>query len=432
MRYAEIILPYKMHSGVLALGAQSKAAFCLVKGNVAYLSESSGDLGDLDNFKKFERDMKRLQKKLKIKPGIIACDLHPEYVSTKYALRTTTDYRKESRAVRQAHGASNGAERSRSTKSRGDRRPKGVPSEVEGRTTKIQHHEAHVASCVADNGIKGKVIGVAFDGTGFGRDGNVWGGEFFIGDIGGFKNRQPKDWVPEAFKRVAHLKYVPMPGGEAAIREPWRMAFSYLYSIYGNRQSKDWVPEMLRQSKGWGPEVLGQMIDKKINSPLTSSMGRLFDGVSSLIGVCDFAGYEGEAAIRLEKMILVQGSMFKVQGRYEFKYIDENGVIIIDWAPVIKGIVKDLKKDISKSEVSLKFHNAICGMVKEVCVILRKKYKINKVCMSGGVFQNKYLVRHAKPMLEKAGFDVYSHKKIPTHDGGIALGQAMLAGRERF
>ncbi|OIO33694.1 MAG: hypothetical protein AUJ70_02765 [Candidatus Omnitrophica bacterium CG1_02_40_15] len=410
MRYTKIVLPYKIKNSILAVGAQSKGVFCFVKGNTAYLSDSGGDLSDLENFKKFERDIKRLQRKLKIKPMIIACDLHPEYVSTKYALRTTNDDRRESRAVRQAHGASNGAERSRSTKPRGERRPKGVPSEAEGRTTKIQHHEAHIASCMTDNNIKGKVIGIAFDGTGFGLDGNIWGGEFFVGDIKGLK-------------RASHLKYIPMPGGEASIKEPWRMAFSYLYAIYG----KSAIPEILTRLDKKKIDILSQMIDKKINSPLTSSMGRLFDGVSALIGICAFAGYEGEAAIELEKMILEHGAWSTEHRKYKFGYFNEAGVVIIDWEPVIRSVVKDLKRGVKKPEISVKFHNSICDMIKEACNLLRKRYKIGKVCMSGGVFQNKYLSGRIKPILEKEGFNIYVHKNIPTHDGGIALGQAVLA-----
>jgi len=398
MNYTRIRLHLSIKTAVLALGAQSKSAFCFVKGNTAYLSDSGGDLSDLENFKKFERDIKGLQKKLKIKPRVIACDLHPEYVSTKYALRTT----------------------------------------------KIQHHEAHIASCIVDNNIKGKVIGIAFDGTGFGSDGNIWGGEFFVGGIKGLK-------------RAAHLKYIPMPGGEASIKEPWRMAFSYLYDVYG--KERDWprpegsaLPRTFRPRSaspgGLGTssdisssvasppvadrnDILKQMVDKKINSPLTSSMGRLFDGVSALIGVCGIAKYEGEAAIKLEKRISVQGSSrcrSKVQRKYQFKYAYENGIIIIDWESVIRGVVKDLKSGVKKPEISVKFHNTICDMIKETCNLLRKRYKIEKVCMSGGVFQNKYLSEHIKPILEKEGFGVYTHKNIPTHDGGIALGQAVLAG----
>ncbi|MFA5389671.1 MAG: hypothetical protein WC312_07990 [Candidatus Omnitrophota bacterium] len=355
MEYIQIELPYKMRNNVLALGAQSKSAFCFAAGNAAYLSDFGGNLGELENFKKFEGQLKALRKELKIKLDTIACDLHPGYISTGYAPRIAD----------------------------------GLP------VVKVQHHEAHIASCMAENKIKGKVIGVAFDGTGFGRDGNIWGGEFFIGGIKGFK-------------RAAHLKYVPMPGGEAAIREPWRMAFSYLYAIGGGT----------RKTRN---DIIRQMIDKKINTPLTSSMGRLFDGISSLIGICDIARYEGEAAIKLEK--IMEGV-----GHYKFNYDYKNEIIIIDWGPVIKSIVKDLKRGIKKPEISLKFHNGVCDMIKDVCGLLRKKYKIRKACISGGVFQNKYLSGRIKPILEEEGFDVYAHEKVPAHDGGIALGQAILAG----
>ncbi|MDP2911847.1 MAG: hypothetical protein Q8N76_05920 [Candidatus Omnitrophota bacterium] len=370
MTYTKIILPCRINSGILALGAQSKSSFCFARGNTAYLSESGGDLSGLENFKKFGRDITGLQKKIKIKPGIIACDLHPEYVSTRYAK---------------------------------DKAASGIFG-----LEPIQHHEAHVASCIADNGIRGNVIGVAFDGTGFGSDGNIWGGEFFTGSIKGLK-------------RAAHLKYIAMPGGEACIREPWRMAFSYLYSAYGKNR-------LLCPPRRTRNDMLIQMIDKNINSPLTSSVGRLFDGVSSLIGLCDVAGYEGEAAIKMEKIILAQGSRLKAEGTYEFQCNNDDGVIIIEWEFVIRGVVKDIKDGVKRPEISIKFHNAICNMIKEVCILLRKKHKINKVCLSGGVFQNKYISRRIGPILAENGFKSYLHDRIPAHDGGIALGQAVLAG----
>lgn len=393
MNYTEIVLPYSMKRAVLALGAQSKSAICFAKDNSAWVSDSGGDLSDLGNFKKFEEQIKLLQKKFKIKPDVIACDLHPEYAATKYAYSLA----------------------------------KGIGHRAEG----IQHHEAHVASCAADNNIKGRVIGVAFDGTGFGRDGNIWGGEFFVGSVNGFK-------------RAAHLKYIPMPGGEACIKEPWRMAFSYLYGMHkGNLiLLRRFLQLRLRQVVSRS-DMLGQMIDKKINAPLVSSMGRLFDGVSALIGICSFARYEGEAAIRLEKIMegasqlhsgqighpILQGrGASRRERKYSFKYKNENDIMLIDWEPVIGGIVKDLKNNVKQPEISLKFHNAICDMIKDTCKLLRKKYKINKVCFSGGVFQNKYLSRNIKLVLEKEGFNSYVHKNIPTHDGGIALGQAVLAG----
>ena len=195
MNYTILELPRRAKFQILALGAQSKSSFCFVKKNIAYVSKPGGDLGGLENLKIFEKDIKVLKRRLKIEPAIIACDLHPEYTSTKLAFEL--------------------AERNS--------------------VVQIQHHEAHLASCIADNNIKGKVIGIAFDGTGFGRDGNIWGGEFFIGGLKGFK-------------RAAHLEYIPMPGGEAAVREPWRMALSYLYKVY-KKQGLNWFKVQPRTNR---------------------------------------------------------------------------------------------------------------------------------------------------------------------------------------
>ena len=354
---------------ILALGAQSKSSFCFVKSGGFHISDYSGDLGDIHNLRNFERDIKKMQKKLKVTPGIIACDLHPEYISSKLAAEWL--------------------------KVRGSR------------LKAIQHHKAHVASCIFDNDVEGKVIGIAFDGTGYGLDGNIWGGEFFVGTLKGLR-------------RVAYLKYIPMPGGETAVREPWRMALSYLYNIYG----KSFNFARMDKQKA---RLLTQMIDKGINSPLTSSMGRLFDAVSALTGICHVAKYEGQAAIELERAISYQPSAFSLNNGYNFSYFNDKGLVIVDWAPVIKGIVKDLQAKKTRTEISVKFHSAVCYMIRDVCRLLRKKYKIDKVCMSGGVFQNKFLATHAKPLLEKEDFKVYLHKNLPAHDGNIALGQAILA-----
>jgi hydrogenase maturation protein HypF len=371
MDYQKICLPHLSKTKILALGGQAKSSFCIVKNGTAYVSETGNDLGSLENLAVFEKEIRKIQKNLKFKPDIIACDLHPEYTSTKLA----------------------------------DDWVRGKRCKVKG----VQHHEAHVASCMVDNKIKGNVIGAAFDGTGFGLDGNIWGGEFFTGNIKGFKRR-------------AHLRYVPMPGGESAVKEPRRMALSYLYSIYASN-----LANLTRLDKK-SIKLIAQIIDKKINSPLTSSMGRLFDAVSSIAGICDVAEYEGQAAVELEKAInKAQGSRLKAQGKYKFKYKDDGDMLIIDWGDVIKGVVKDVKARKDKSLISLRFHNAVCDMIKDVCVLLRKKYNIYKVCLSGGVFQNKYLRNNVKPVLEAAGFDVYCHKRVPPHDGNIALGQAVLA-----
>jgi hydrogenase maturation protein HypF len=379
MNYTKIKLPYTLKKCILALGAQSKSGFCLAKGDVAYLSESGGDLADLENFKKFKKDVRTFKKRFNIKPNIIACDMHPEYTAAK-----DIDEFLENKSQR---------------------------------IVKVQHHKAHIASCIVDNGIKGDVIGVAFDGTGFGEDENIWGGEFFVGNI-------------HNLKRAAHVKYMPMPGGEACVREPWRMAFSYLYNIYG-RKFKNFKIGFVSKLDKDKTDILLQMLDKNINSPLCSSMGRLFDTVSALSGICRIAAHEGEAAVKLEKEIkLVQSSEFRAQ-RYRFNMDKDGDCYVVNADRVIKDIVKDIEKDVSKGVISLKFHEAICDMIKETCDVLRKKYKIKKVCFSGGVFQNRFLDRYVLIELEQAGFQVYMHKRIPCHDGGISVGQVMLAGQHQ-
>ena len=383
MDYIKINLRCRKNTKVLALGAQSKASFCLVKDGIAYLSRPDGDLNTLEDFRIFEKRIKALKRRLKIVPRIIACDLHPEYISSKLA----DDLAKA----------------------------KGL------KVKPVQHHHAHIASCMTDNNIKGAVIGVAFDGTGLGLDGNIWGGEFFAGAI-------------KRFKRVAHLQYIPMPGGEMSIREPRRMAASYLYNIYGEGFKKLNIDFLKRMDKDV-LNLLTQIIDKGINSPLTSSMGRFFDAVSSIIGICDVARYEGQAAVELEKEITMDdpstslgtGGRGMTDEGYNFAYKDEKGVIVIDWTPVIKGIVKDLQVKKDARKISLKFHNAVCNMILEVCEMLRRKFHIEKVALSGGVFQNKYLASHIRPILEKQGFKTYLHKNLPAHDGNIALGQAAIA-----
>ena len=401
MNYITIDLPSKKKTEILALGAQSKSSFCFVKDGIAYLSEAGGDLIELENFKLFTKGIEVLKRKLRITPKIIACDMHPEYLSTKLA------------------------------------------NDLGKIVYPVQHHEAHLASCIVDNCIKGDIIGITFDGTGFGSDGNIWGGEFWTGNIKGFK-------------RIAHLQYIRMPGGQASIREPWRMAVSFLSSVYGvNFQDLriGFLDRLDKKKAG----LLIQIMNKGLNSPLTSSAGRLFDAISAITGVCQVAEYEGQPAIELERTLnhsetrkaLVRrpvlrsfseggsigegGKTEKLGGdRYKFKYRDEGGLIIIDWTSLIRGVVKDLQLGKGKSEISLKFHNAICYMIKEVCNLLREGSNIDKVFLTGGVFQNRYLTDYIKILLEKDGFDLYLHNKVPPHDGNIALGQAAIAYERRI
>jgi len=352
-----IKLPFKVKEPVLACGADLKGAFALAMGGEAYLFDGFGDLSELDNFTGYEKAVKVAESKLKIKPKIVACDLHPSYFST--------------------HFAENLQLKAYSLK-----------------LIKVQHHEAHIASAIIDNNIKGDVLGAAFDGTGYGLDGNIWGTEFFSGNTKGFK-------------RIAHLDYIPMPGGEACIKEPWRMAAIYLYSIFGGDFLKlkiDFVKSM--DKNRWA--VLKKIIDKNINSPLTSSMGRFFDAAASLILNKNNSEFEAQLPIELEK-IVEPG-------------IDENYCANRS-AKIIKGIVNDLEKKVSARIISARFHNSIAEL------ILRKarKAKMKNIVLSGGVFQNGYLMNRTVKLLNKNNFNVYTHSSVATNDSGIPIGQIAIA-----
>ncbi len=357
-----IKLPFKIKRPVLACGADMKGAFALARGDEAYLFDGFGDLSDLDNFTGYEKAVKAVKKRLNIKPEIVVCDLHPGYFSTQFA---------ESLQLK-AYSL---------------------------KLYKVQHHEAHIASAIVDNHIRGEVLGVAFDGTGYGTDGNIWGGEFFSGNI-------------KRLKRVAHLDYIPMPGGEVSIREPWRMAASYLYSTFGPNFLKldmDFVKSI--DKKGW--KILRQMIDKKINSPLTSSVGRLFDAAGSIILNKANAEFEAQLPIELERI---------AQKGINDSYNAENA------AKIIKGMKKDIEERTERSIISAKFHNSIAELILRTA----KKIKIKKVVLSGGVFQNRYLSGRVAYLLGKNGFMVFTHSRVETNDSGIPIGQIAIANERAF
>lgn len=356
---------------VLAVGAELKNTFCLARGNLAFLSQPIGDLKNLETLEFFKQEVERHKRLLLIEPEIIAYDLHPDYLSTKFAFELST-----------------------------------LNSQLS--TLPIQHHHAHIASCMADNDIKEEVIGVAADGMGFGEDGKIWGFEFLIADFHGYK-------------RCAHLKYIPMPGGDHATQEPWRMAVSYLYSA-----CPDNLPPKF--TKRWGEDrvsVIVRMIERSINSPLTSSAGRLFDAVSSLLGIRDVVEHEAQAAIELE--MTADG---QEQGEYDFEVFEEGEVFIIDPGPTISEIVQDINQGTAPSIISAKFHNTVASFILNAAGRIRDKTGIEKVALSGGVFQNRYLLERIKPKLAKGGFIPLLHLRVPPNDGGIALGQAVIAGRK--
>lgn len=365
-------LPAGMPS-VLACGGELKSTFCLSRENEFFLSPHIGDLENLETMQSFEEGIGHFKKLFDIKPTGIAYDMHPGYLSTQYAL-----------------------------------------SQSEGVKIPVQHHHAHIASCMAENGLSGDVIGVAFDGTGYGPDGHIWGGEFFTGSYSGFK-------------RAGRLKYVVLPGGDAAVREPWRMAVSFLRSAgFDITDISDPVisgllpglPEDLRRQK---LQALDRMLESGFNSPQTSSMGRLFDAVSALAGVRNTNGYEAQAAMELENVAQTAGC-----GAYGFDISDGDGTYIADPGGVITGIVADRRARIPPEVISGRFHETAAVLVLDMCVRLRADTGISRVALSGGVFQNLLLLSKCVEKLERAGFRVFIHSLVPSNDGGISLGQAVI------
>lgn len=361
---------------VIGVGGELKNTFCMNKKNEFYMSQHIGDLENLKTYEAFERSIAHFSSMLRVKPEAVAYDLHPDYLSTHYALSSSIGIK--------------------------------IP---------IQHHHAHHTACMAENNLDGEMIGVIFDGTGFGEDGCIWGGEFFAGGMG-------------KVDRIGHLDYVPMPGGEASVKEPWRMAASYLLSLF-----PDFDLQLFQDKDSWqgGTSIfngiavsslstVSQMIAKKINSPMTSSMGRLFDAVSALAGVRNTITYEGQAAIELE-YLAARGD----HGSYGFD-INKNGKsFIIKTGSTFSGIIGDIKNKVPKEIIAAKFHETASEIVLAGCVHARRETGLDRVALSGGVFQNITLLGKSVNKLEKHNFRVYIHNKVPANDGGISLGQAVTA-----
>jgi len=367
--YAPEPLTINTKKRILACGGEQKNTFCLTKDNKAFLSQHIGDLENLATLESFEKEIAYFQKMFAVDPQIIAYDLHPEYLSTKYAL----DY----------------------------------PREL--KTIGVQHHHAHLASVLAEAGRDDQtVIGLIFDGTGYGTDGNLWGGEVLLGNAA-------------AYRRAAHLDYVPMPGGAKAIREPWRMAMSYLAATIGADRLAE-LPLAKDFPDNW--PLLWQTVEKGLNAPLTSGMGRLFDAVAACCGIGQKVNYEGQAAIELEQAIIPQ-----TEGAYKFliKKEQNSDLYIIDWRPVFEALLGDLAASHNAGLIAWRFHEAIIGLALDISLLLRKKLAINTVALSGGVWQNIYLMERTIKVLREAGFEVLSNVKVPTNDGGISYGQAAVA-----
>jgi hydrogenase maturation protein HypF len=358
---------------MLAVGGELKNTICLTKGKHAFLSQHVGDLENVESYGFFHEAIQHLQRVLEVRPEIIAYDLHPDYFSTKWAL--------------QQRGA-----------------------ELIG----VQHHHAHIASCMAENHLEGRVIGFALDGTGYGTDGHIWGGEVLIAGY-------------EDFERAAHFEYVPLPGGAAAVREPWRMAVSYLAHHFGREFLTLDIP-FVRQLNPLKVNLLLRMMEQDVNSPLTSSCGRLFDAVAALIGIRQQVNYEAQAAIELEMaMASLEVASSEKDAAYPMKLLPENDHWIISTRPLFEALLDDLGRNLPVALISRLFHNGLVEGFVQLATLLRRKTALHRVCLSGGTFHNVYLSQRLEAQLSEAGFQVSSQKEVPSGDGGLSLGQALVA-----
>jgi hydrogenase maturation protein HypF len=343
---------------VLACGAELKNTFCLARGRHAFVSHHIGDLENAETLRSFTEGIEHFRRLFDIDPQVVAHDLHPEYLSTKYAMELD--------------------------------RP------LEG----VQHHHAHIASCLADNGEDGPVIGVAFDGTGYGTDGTIWGGEFLAASLA-------------AFERGGYLEPVPMPGGTAAIRQPWRMAAAYTGDLEVARRHPDqWSAVLAMAAKG-------------INSPLTSSAGRLFDAAAALLGVRDAINYEGQAAIELEQLA-DPGETGAYPARVEGG-IQAGVPFRIRGSDLLHAVIEDRTDGVPAPLIAARFHHGVAALIEAGCLLMRERHGLDTVALSGGVFQNLLLLRATVARLEARGFRVLLHARVPCNDGGISLGQALVA-----
>ncbi|MDD5617904.1 MAG: hypothetical protein PHG69_02315 [Candidatus Omnitrophica bacterium] len=354
----------KNNKTIIALGADIKARFCVFQNNKLVLSQEFGDLSNLSNF----NDFKNAILKLKVNPDIVAFDMHPGYLSS--------------------HA--------------------GDLFNVNNKIA-VQHHHAHISSALFNQNFRKPVIGVAFDGTGYGSDGNLWGGEFLLVDKTGFK-------------RAAHFKYLKMPGAEAAIKEPWRMAFSLLYDFMGKSVYKLNL-ECLKLKPGKDYEILNKMMDKNINCPLTSSAGRLFDAVSSILGICHKANFEAEAAIKLEKEAIKS----KEKSFYEFDILENDNCFVIGYNKLLKNMLNDIKNKLPGEDIARKFHNSLAEAIIKMANKIGKVYNIYDLVLSGGVFQNKLLFDAAVKKLKDNGYNIICDKNIPLNDLSICIGQVNVA-----
>jgi hydrogenase maturation protein HypF len=389
-----IRLPFKTRQ-ILGCGAQEKNTFCLTKDNYAFVSQHIGDMDNMETLEHFDNTISLYKRLFHIEPEVIAHDLHPDYLATKYA---------------EELGATG---------------MKLVP---------VQHHHAHIASCLAYNGLECPVIGVSFDGTGMGADGKIWGGEFLVADYHGYR-------------RAGRLEYLPLPGGDVAIKRPYRTAIGYVLTLLGEDalnaliatlnqvKGKQSQPASIARVSEVEMEVIKRQIEGRINSPITSSMGRLFDAVSTLLGIRGEIDYEGQAAVELETAaysgVIEAGvsdeAQASAQESYPYCVVEEEGIRIARLYDFLWAIVEDLQHGTPIGTISVRFHNTVAQLINEMCGLITDETGIARVALSGGVFQNRLLLRKAIRLLEGSGLQVLTHRQVPCNDGGLSLGQAAIA-----
>jgi hydrogenase maturation protein HypF len=357
-------LPFEARP-ILACGAELKNTICLTRGTYAFLSPHIGDLENYDTFVSYGEMVERMEALFRVRPEAVAHDLHPDYLSTRFALSFAPT----------------------------------IPRVA------VQHHHAHVGACMAEHRIDGPVIGVAFDGTGYGTDGCIWGGEFLVAGYTGFT-------------RAAHLGYVAMPGGDRAVREPFRMALAHLMNAFGR-----WDPALppVRESSEDERRAVALQIERGLNAPPASSVGRLFDAVASIIGLRHRVCYEGQAAMELEARVDPTA-----KGTYPVVLSGERP-IVIDPAPIVRGVVEDIAAGAKVPAIAARFHATIARAIVRVCERIRAATGVQRVVLSGGVFQNVTLLTAARKGLTEAGFQVFCHRLVPPNDAAICLGQAAIA-----
>ena len=371
---APIKIGHYADRAVLAVGGELKSSVCVLAGNQAVVSEHLGELSNAKAFRHFVDTIAQFKKLLEVELGVIACDLHPDYAATRYA------------------------------------RTLGLPIE------EVQHHHAHLVGCMADNGLTGRVVGITCDGTGFGTDGAIWGCEVLIGD-------------EVDFERAAHLRYYPLLGGDAGARETWRPAAGLLHG-YQNKDFLEWAPEVFGQLPTETAAMARQRFQHATRLPQTSSLGRLFDAVAVLLGICPKNRYEAEAAMQLE----AAARRDETATALPVSAIGDGSdgkPIQLDIRPVLATLIAERRAGRPIEALARAFHETIAKMLVDAAVVAAKRGELDRIVLSGGCFANRLLAARVQSLLVDAGYEVFMHRQVPPGDGGLSLGQAVAASRRR-